>query len=155
MKKIRLLIVLAAMLVVAVNVAFATDPDVTIMNKEGIGRYLTDANGRTLYWNKNDSPGKSSCSGPCIEIWIPFYHGAILSALPSAKAKDFGVIDRQDGKKQNTFRGYPLYYYYMDEKPGDTKGQNFKNLWFVIDPEKFHLSEKEYYGYRQTRETSE
>ena len=51
-----------------------------------------------------------------------------------------------DGKKQNTFRGYPLYYYSMDARPGDTGGHNLGNAWFVIDPEKFRPPVKEYYG---------
>ncbi|MGW8323142.1 MAG: hypothetical protein ACWGSD_16460, partial [Thermodesulfobacteriota bacterium] len=44
---------------------------------------------------------------------------------------------RDDGTKQSTFRGYPLYYWSGDEKEGDTNGQGVKNVWFVIDPGNF------------------
>jgi len=53
------------------------------------------------------------------------------------KAEDFGTITREDGKKQTTFRGYPLYYWAGDKAPGDTKGQGVGNVWYVIDPTKF------------------
>jgi predicted lipoprotein with Yx(FWY)xxD motif len=154
MKKYSLLFGVAVLMLFALKTAFATDPDVTVMQKEGIGKYLADSKGRTLYWFKNDSPKKSTCTGKCLELWIPFYNGAILSASPEMNLKDFGTIVRQDGKKQNTFRSYPLYYYYMDEQPGDTKGQNFNNLWHVVDPVKFRLTEKEYFGYSETKGTT-
>ena len=53
------------------------------------------------------------------------------------KAEDFGTITREDGKKQTTFRGYPLYYWVGDKAAGDTKGQGMGNVWHVIDPAKF------------------
>ena len=40
-------------------------------------------------------------------------------------------------KKQTTFRDYPLYYWSADAKPGETKGNNFNCVWFVIDPSNF------------------
>ena len=48
-------------------------------------------------------------------------------------------LEREDGKKQTTFRGYPLYYWAGDKAPGDTKGQGVNNVWYVIDPAKFPL----------------
>jgi predicted lipoprotein with Yx(FWY)xxD motif len=154
MKKMSLFIV-AVMTLITLKTAFATSPDVTVMNKEGIGSYLTDGNGRTLYWNKKDSPGQSRVVGKFIEIWPPFFNGAILAASPEMRSKDFGMIIRQDGKKQNTFRSYPLYYYSMDKQPGDTKGEKILNVWFVIDPGKFHLTETESVGYSKTEGTED
>jgi predicted lipoprotein with Yx(FWY)xxD motif len=67
------LFIVAVMTLITLKTAFATSPDVTVMNKEGIGSYLTDGNGRTLYWNKKDSPGQSRVVGKFIEIWPPFF----------------------------------------------------------------------------------
>src|SRR5688500_20271015 len=45
-----------------------------------------------------------------------------------------GVIDRRDGTKQVTYNGIPLYYWYQDEKAGDTKGQAVGGVWWVLPP---------------------
>lgn len=145
--------VVAAMMLFSLKTALATAPDVMVMQKEGIGKYLTDSKGRTLYWFKNDTPGKSTCTGKCLEFWIPFYNGTILSASPDMNLKDFGTIVRQDGKKQSTFRRIPLYYFYMDQQAGDTKGENFNKLWHVIDPGKFRTTDKDYFGYSEPQGT--
>jgi hypothetical protein len=38
------------------------------------------------------------------------------------KASDFASITREDGKKQTTYKGMPLYYFARDAASGDTKG---------------------------------
>lgn len=116
--------------------AFAMDHAVQAMNKEGVGHYLTDAKGMTLYWFKKDSPGKSACAGPCVEKW-PIYFRETVKAGGGLKDEEFGTITREDGKKQSTFRGYPLYYWVGDKAKGDTAGQGFKDVWHVIDPANF------------------
>ena len=116
--------------------ALAMDHAVTKMTKDGVGSYLADAKGMTLYWFKNDSPGKSACAGPCVDKW-PIYHRETVAPAEGTGAGDFGTITREDGKKQTTFRGYPLYYWAGDKAKGDTAGQGMNNVWFVIDPGNF------------------
>ena len=116
--------------------ALAMDHAVKKMTKDGVGSYLVDAKGMTLYWFTKDSPGKSACAGPCVEKW-PIYYRDKVAAGEGTKAEDLGTITREDGKKQSTFRGYPLYYWMNDKGPGDTKGQGVNNVWYVIDPAKF------------------
>jgi predicted lipoprotein with Yx(FWY)xxD motif len=106
------------------------------MTKDGVGSYLADAKGMTLYWFKKDSPGKSACAGPCVERW-PIYYRDAVAAGEGTKPEDFGTITREDGKKQTTFRGYPLYYWAGDKAKGDTTGQGVNNVWYVIDPANF------------------
>ena len=118
------------------GLALAMDHAVKIQTKEGIGKYLTDAKGKTLYWFKKDSPGKSACAGPCIERW-PLYFRDQVAAPKELKAGDFGTIAREDGKKQTTFRGYPLYYWMNDKQAGDTTGQGVNEVWFVVNPDNF------------------
>jgi len=136
MKKIVVALIVAGFLISAVGSAMAMHHKVKIQNKDGIGKYFTDTEGKTLYWFKKDSPGKSACTGTCIEKW-PIYYREKVAAPKGMKSKDFRTITREDGKKQTTFRGYPLYYWVNDKKPGDTNGQGVNNVWFVINPDKF------------------
>lgn len=116
--------------------ALAMDHAVKKVTKDGVGSYLVDAKGMTLYWFKKDSPGKSACAGPCVEKW-PVYFRDAVAAGEGTKPEDFGTITREDGKKQTTFRGYPLYYWMNDKAKGDTTGQGVGNVWYVIDPANF------------------
>ena len=146
MKKIPLLIGMLSSLPLVLQTAFATPPDVTVIHKDGVGNYLADANGRTLYWSNKDMPKTTRCTGACIEQWPPFFSEAVLTADPEMASSDFGTIIRPDGRKQTTFRGYPLYYFSMDQMRGDTKGHKVNGAWFAMMPGKFHLVEKYYTG---------
>jgi predicted lipoprotein with Yx(FWY)xxD motif len=98
--------------------------------KAGMGAFLVDGNGMTLYHFKNDSAGKSMCSGSCIEKW-PAYYAEKITTAPRLNTKDFGTIKRDDGKKQTTYKGQPLYYFAKDKKPGDTFGNGLGSVWQV------------------------
>jgi predicted lipoprotein with Yx(FWY)xxD motif len=137
MKK-RMIAIFGSVLLVAISAgpSPADHHAINISVKDGLGRYLTDAHGKTLYWFKMDSDGQSACSGGCLEKWPIYYREKVLPPT-DVNAGDFGTITRTDGSKQTTFRGFPLYYFFKDSKPGDTMGQGIKNVWFVIDPQKF------------------
>ena len=68
---------------------------------------------------------------------MPVYYTATVKAPDGIGVQDFGAIDRADGRKQTTFRGYPLYYWSGDAKVGETKGNGFNQLWSVINPSNF------------------
>lgn len=111
---------------------------VKFMSKRGVGRYLADAKGMSLYYFKKDSTNKSVCTaaGDCLTKWPIFYAEKIV--VPKRlKAKYFGEITREDGKKQTTYKGWPLYYFFKDAKPGDMLGEGVNNVWYVIYPAKF------------------
>lgn len=121
------------------GVWFAAKQDYRVMlgSNTELGPYLTDDQGRTLYYFKKDKPQMSACEGECLAIW-PVY-GTIEGSVPSTLNKeDFGSMTRPDGSKQATYKGYPLYYFAKDAKHGDTLGQNVKEVWFVVDPTKFN-----------------
>jgi len=128
--------VLAAIVLTAMAAGAAEPAKVKVATKDGVGSYLADADGKTLYWFTKDAPGKSACAGPCVEKWPLFFRESVAPPEP-LKAADFGTLAREDGKKQTTFRGYPLYYWMGDAAAGDTKGQGLNGVWFVIDPAKF------------------
>jgi predicted lipoprotein with Yx(FWY)xxD motif len=134
MKK-TLLLAIVLIVVFACSSAFAGQ--LSVQTKEGVGPYLTDAKGMTLYYFKKDSAGKSSCEGECLMKW-PIFYDKKIKAPKGADKKDFGVIVRTDNKKkQTTFRGMPLYYFFKDKEAGDTNGNGVINAWSVIDPATF------------------
>lgn len=137
----KLQFVVAGILVLVSGAVLADQGGMKLSMKEGLGSYLSDADGKTLYWFAKDSQGKSACDGPCLEKWPVFYRETVTPPA-GIEAKDFGVITRGDGKKQTTFRGNPLYYYATDMKAGDTVGQGVGADWFVIDPAAFPAKAK-------------
>ncbi len=136
MKKLSVLLMTITLGALVVTLALADHHAVKIAAKEGLGNYLTDAKGMTLYWFAKDAAGTSNCNDGCLEKW-PLYHRDSIAPPAGVAASDFGTITRGDGQKQTTFRGWPLYYFVMDKAAGDTKGQGVKDVWFVIDPAHF------------------
>ena len=134
MRKRAVLYAMCAVLSLALaGVALADNHGVKLSEKEGVGKFLTDGHGMTLYIFKKDSPGKSVCAGPCVEKW-PLYFREKVAAPDGVKAGDFGTITREDGKKQTTYKGWPLYYFAGDKAKGDVAGQGMGNVWFVANP---------------------
>lgn len=130
--KTAVLVVMAAAFLMAGS-AYADHHAVKVAKKEGIGSYLTDIKGMTLYMFKKDTPGKSACEGPCVKNW-PLYYRETVAPQDGLAAGNFGTITRADGKKQTTYKGMPLYYFIKDAKPGDTMGQGVKDVWYVVNP---------------------
>jgi predicted lipoprotein with Yx(FWY)xxD motif len=103
----------------------------------GLGRYLVDSQGRTLYLFEKDTGTKSMCSGACASVWPP----STTSGRPKAGADvDQGLLGTtagSDGKTQLTYNGHPLYRYAGDQAAGDTNGQGltqFGGGWDVVSP---------------------
>jgi predicted lipoprotein with Yx(FWY)xxD motif len=110
------------------------DSDAVMVAKgEKVGSYLADAKGRALYVFKKDSPGKSACAGECVAKW-PLYYREKVGASGELKEADFGTITREDGRRQTTYKGQPLYYFANDAGPGETSGQGVKDVWFLAAP---------------------
>jgi predicted lipoprotein with Yx(FWY)xxD motif len=135
MKSMVKFAVLAVVVVafLAGGIALADHHAVKVAKKDGVGSYLTDIKGMTLYYFKKDTPGKSACENECLAKW-PIYFVETVAAKDGLKAEDFGTITRADGKKQTTYRGMPLYHFVGDKKPGDTNGQGVKDVWYVVNP---------------------
>ena len=115
------------------GVALADHHAIKLSEKDGMGKFFADAKGMTLYIFKKDSPGKSVCAGPCVEKW-PLYFRETVAVPEGVNAGNFGTITREDGKKQTTYKGWPLYYYAGDKAPGDVLGQGLGNVWYVVNP---------------------
>ncbi len=78
---------------------------------------LADAKGMSVYTFDKDSENKSVCKGGCLTVW-PTVHVAADAEIVAP----FGTITGNDGTRQLTLKGLPLYYYAKDKVPGDIKG---------------------------------
>jgi predicted lipoprotein with Yx(FWY)xxD motif len=137
--KLKITTVLAlAIASVAIITLGAAAPANTIdlASKDGLGEYLVDQDGMTLYYFANDTPDSemSSCGDTCIQYWPPFHTGQIIIPLELSWF-DFGTIYREDGAAQTTYKGWPLYYYTNDYNPGDVRGYEIDDVWFVAGPD--------------------
>ncbi|MFE4534483.1 hypothetical protein ACFRKB_05320 [Streptomyces scopuliridis] len=101
-----------------------------------LGKILVDGEARTLYLFEADKRNKSTCTGDCVKIWPPL----IVTGKPEAgtggvKGNLLSTTTRDNGAKQATYNGHPLYRFTGDHKPGDTNGQgdvSFHNTWYVL-----------------------
>jgi predicted lipoprotein with Yx(FWY)xxD motif len=113
---------------------YVAKPDYTVMiaSAPGLGAFLTDPFGKTLYTFIQDTTGTSTCTGACLTKWPAFSADQVIA--PSVlKTSDFAPITRTDGVKQWAYMGKPLYYYSGDSRPGMTNGQGFANKWNVAN----------------------
>lgn len=100
-----------------------------------LGEVLVDGDGRTLYLFTRDTDGTSACAGPCAEAWPPLTVDGEPVAGDGVDADDLGTITRDDGSRQVTYHGKPLYRYTPDEKAGDVRGQGVGEVWFAVTAE--------------------
>jgi len=84
------------------------------------GNYLANKQGYTLYTYTADSLNHSNCNGSCLSIWPAYTDTGSTTNLPA----NFGVIVRNNGQHQFTYKGMPLYTYTGDNKPGVVNGNN-------------------------------
>jgi predicted lipoprotein with Yx(FWY)xxD motif len=95
---------------------------------------LTNLGGITLYSLSAETNGKFICKGSCLLDWHPLVVAA--GVKPTGPVK-LGTIKRPDnGKRQVTFNGRPLYTFDEDAKAGDAKGQGIKDVgvWHAATP---------------------
>lgn len=118
------------------------DQDNYIPAKQGIqvrtdnefGKVLTTPEGKTLYFFAPDVNGSANCNGQCAITW-PAYYSENAAAVAGIDPKDIGVITGQGGKKQNTYKGWPLYQFSNDSQVNDIKGDAVNGTWFVAKPD--------------------
>jgi len=124
----------AAVTVALVLAACSATPDVKTSSADFIkvsNGILTSSYGKTIYTFDKDQAGsgKSECVSTCANNWPPVY------VEPGIKLSgDFSYISRNDGQKQLTYKGKPLYFFVKDANPGDKTGDNVNNVWHVVTP---------------------
>lgn len=99
----------------------------------GLGTFLVDDAGNTLYLFVPDNRGDSTCYDACAGNWPPLTGDVTAGA--GVDSSLLGTTARTDGTVQVTYNGWPLYHFAADSQPGDTNGQGVNEVWYVISPE--------------------
>jgi len=119
-----LVLSVAAALVAIAGATQALANEALQFNAAGL---LVAPNGMTLYTFDKDAPNKSNCAGGCLAAW-PAWVAKDAAALKAPLA----AITREDGSRQVTLNGKPLYFYVADQKAGDATGDNSGGVWHVV-----------------------
>ncbi len=117
--------------------AGSTSKEVTLntANDPVLGPILVDGEGMTLYMFTKDEPDKSNCTGDCLVKWPPFLTQGNPGLGEGVDPALVGFSELSDGSKIVTYNHMPLYYWWEDLKPGDTKGQGVGEVWYVVAPD--------------------
>ncbi len=133
----RLLLAAAAFASLCVSLPTASQAQTGTQVKLGatpLGRVLVAADGLSLYMYTRDTQGGPSvCYDRCAVAWPPLYVDGALTAAAGVDQALLGTTTRKDGKLQATYNGWPLYYWYLDNKPGEVKGQDVGKVWYVLN----------------------
>ena len=107
-----------------------------IAYKAGIGFYLTNGTGFTLYYRSTDKPynGTTTCTSDTCEKNWPVFYSSTLNLPTGLNSSSFSVITPYNSTKFLTYSGYPLYYWAHDAKPGDTTGQGVGGFYVATLP---------------------
>jgi len=122
----------------------AQEAGATAVQTDPEGRFLTDAEGMSLYLFEADSDNTSTCYDACAEAWPPLLSEGQPTAGGQVDAAKLSTIERKDGTAQVTYDGWPLYYFVKDEAPGDTNGQDVEGFgaeWYLVAPDGEKLEE--------------
>ncbi|MFB6617781.1 SCO0930 family lipoprotein [Streptomyces sp. NPDC056367] len=101
-----------------------------------LGDHIVDGKGMTVYRFKPDTawPMESKCTGDCVAKWpvVPPVDKALAKGITE---RNYLVLDRPDGKKQQTVDCWPVYTFTGDKKPGDVNGQGVGGTWYAVSPD--------------------
>jgi len=94
--------------------------------QKGHGQVFTNERGMTLYTFDRDegAPGKSTCNGECAVAWPP-----LVAPADAKPPQNWTIITRDDGAKQWSYKGKPIYTYAADAFPGATFGDGVGTVW--------------------------
>jgi predicted lipoprotein with Yx(FWY)xxD motif len=86
----------------------------------------------TLYPLSVERKGHFICTdSTCLSIWKPL---VVAKSVTPTGAKSLSAVKRPDGRRQVAYKGGALYTFVQDRKPGDTKGNGFRDVgvWRVV-----------------------
>jgi predicted lipoprotein with Yx(FWY)xxD motif len=128
-------ILAAAGLFASLATAQTTKRVVKEAHSQSLGKtVLTANNGLTLYTLSAEKHGAFICKGSCLKDWHPL---VVAKGVKPAGPVALGTIKRPDnGLRQVTFEGRPLYTFDDDKKKGDANGEGFKDVgtWHAATP---------------------
>jgi len=89
-------------------------------------KVLVNRKGMTLYSLSVETRGKFICTDQlCLSLWTPL---VVPKDTTPTGAPHLGTVRRPDGRVQVSYRGRPVYTFAQDRKPGDVKGNGFKDV---------------------------
>lgn len=106
----------------------------TVENRMLDQAVLVNVRGRTLYSLSAETRGRFICTTTsCLSFWTPL---VVARGTTPTGVKLLATIRRPDGRTQVTYRGRPLYTFVQDRRPGDVKGNGFKDVgvWHPASP---------------------
>ncbi len=89
----------------------------------GFALYVFDADAQDV---DGDGLGDSDCNSSCAVNWPPLFANSDAVAN-----NNFGIILRDDGSRQWTFKGEPLYLFAGDSSAGDVNGDQVGGSWHL------------------------
>ncbi|MFF2193716.1 SCO0930 family lipoprotein [Streptomyces sp. NPDC058157] len=106
----------------------------TVAKDPKLGDHVVDGKGMTVYRFKPDTawPMVSKCTGDCLAKWPAV---APAERGQGIVEKNYLVLDRPDGKKQQTVNCWPVYTFTGDKAPGETNGQGVGGTWYAVAPD--------------------
>jgi predicted lipoprotein with Yx(FWY)xxD motif len=88
---------------------------------------LTDARGLTLYRLSGEQGGRFICTNSaCLALWHPLTTSVAVASHGTVGS--LGTVKRPEGTEQVTYKGMPLYTFSQDQRPGEAKGEGFKDV---------------------------
>ena len=89
-------------------------------------KVLVNRKGLTLYSLSVEQRGRFICTNQsCLSVWTPL---VIPKGTTPTGALHLATVRRPDGRTQVSYRGRPVYTFTQDRKPGDVKGNGFKDV---------------------------
>lgn len=119
------------------SVWFAANPATVMLREQpGVGDILVGPGGLTLYVflkdEIEDGEGESYCFEECEAAWPPLVvPEGVEPTAGDGVPGNLGIHEREDGSRQVTYNGWPLYYFKMDSQPGDITGNDMKDVWYI------------------------
>lgn len=102
-------------------------PEAVSILEQGYGWRFVDSDGMSLYvYDGDETPGASSCKGPCAMAWPP-----LVASSGAPPVGEWSAIDRGDGTGQWAFRSRPVYRSAADTHPGAQYGDEANDVWHV------------------------
>jgi predicted lipoprotein with Yx(FWY)xxD motif len=111
------------------------EADLSVADTAEFGGILVGNDGMTLYMFAIDGPNQSNCDEDCLMLWPPLLTEGNPNLGEGVDPDLVGTTETVDGSLMVTYNRMPLYFWIQDQQPGDTTGQGFGEVWFVVSPE--------------------
>jgi len=101
-----------------------------------LGNVVVGPSGHTLYLLTADSANHTTCYSTCAQNWPPLITTGAPRAGTGVNAGLLKTALRNNGTRQVTYNGHPLYYYAGDTAAGQTNGEGlfaFGGYWYAVN----------------------